>query len=115
MIARIWGILALVAIAALFIGGLLGGVSLILYRCGLISSQIAVAGVAEMLLSLVFLIAGVAISFAAVRTVRNRRERLLARLGHAALLAFCGVCWTIIGVRGIVWPELLRAAFGHGQ
>lgn len=113
MIARVWGIIGVVAFAAFVVGGLLGGVSLILYALGLLTGQLAVAGVAEVLMSVVFLIAGAGVLFAAARTVREASEPPLGRLVFGLVALFAGTCWTIIGVRGVVWPALLQAAFGR--
>lgn len=102
----------MIAFAAFVVGSMFAGVSLILYGFGALRGQVAVAGIAEMLVSLVFLIAGAGILFAVTRVSRNR-EPLLGRLVFALAALFCGSCWLIIGVRGIVWPELLQAAFGR--
>jgi len=113
MIARVWGILGVVAFAAFVLGSLLGGVSLVLYAFGLLTGQLAVAGVAEILVSIVFLIAGGGVLFAAARDVRNHREPLLGRLLFVSCALVAGTCWMTIGVRGILAPALLRAAFGR--
>jgi hypothetical protein len=111
MVARVWGILGVIAFAAFVVGSLLAGASLILYGFGAWRGQLAVAGIAEILLSLVFLIAGAGALFTVSRVSRDR-EPFLGRLVFAVVALFAGSCWLIIGVRGIVWPTLLRAAFG---
>ena len=58
MVVRIWGILGVIAFAAFVVGSLFAGASLILYGFGALRGQLAVAGIGEMLVSLVFLIAG---------------------------------------------------------
>jgi len=45
--------------------------------------------------------------------VSRNREAILGRVVFAVAALLAGSCWLIIGLRGIAWPELLRAAFGR--
>jgi len=102
-----------VAFAALFLSVFFGGVSLIFWLVGWFRAELVIAGIAEMLFSLDFLIAGVGVLYAAGRTVRSREGRWLGRIGVTFVYLFCAACWITIGVNGIVRPPLLRAAFGR--
>jgi hypothetical protein len=114
MLTRLWPILAGIAIVAFVAAGLLGAVSLVWYAYGSLTGQLAAAGVADLLLSVVFLIAGAGALFAAARTARRHREPLPGRVLFVLAALVAGTCCTIIGVRGIISPDLLRAAFGAG-
>ncbi len=114
MVARLWDILIFVAFAAFVLASLLGGISLILSELGAVRGQLALAGVAEVLVSVTFFIAGAGTLFAAARVMRNR-EPLLGRLVFAACALVASYCWLTIGVRGSVWPEIIRAAVGLVQ
>ena len=85
---------------------------MLLYGLGALRGQLAVAGIAEVLVSVVFLIAGAGLLFAVARASRSR-DPLLGRLVFLVAALLTGSCWVVIGVRGIVWPALLRAAFGY--
>ena len=58
VVARVWTILGTIAFVAFVVGSLLGGLSLLLYGFGATRGQLAVAGLAETIVSFVFLIAG---------------------------------------------------------
>jgi hypothetical protein len=109
---RAKGILFLVALGGLVVGSLLSGVSLVLYKLGLWRSQLAVAGVGVMLVSVTFLIAGLAMLPYGVMTLRDGREPMWSRLIFGTVMLVVGACWTATGVQGIFWPEFLRAALG---
>ena len=113
MMSRIWGILTVVAIVAFLVAGLLGVVARILYASGSPAGELAVVGVVGLFLSVVFLIAGAGILYAAARMVWQQREPFLTQLLFVLTALFCGTCWTIIGVRGLLWPEFLHTALGR--
>ena len=115
MVARVRNILAAVAfvagVAAFVLGCVLGGASLVLEAAGHTGAQLAVAGVSEMLISHVFLVAGAGLLVAAARTVRRGREALTQRLVFGLLSVCAGTCWIIGSALGLIRPEILRVAF----
>lgn len=109
---RLGAILTLVGIGSFVVASLLGGVSLGLEALGYPTAQVAVAGAAELLTSVLFLVCGVGIFRAARSVCGDRSEPPLKRVIVATAAVLAGICWTIGGVRGILHPLLLRAALG---
>src|SRR5438270_6056976 len=89
---RFWGIVFMVALAALVLSALFGGVSLIFWLVGWFRTELVIAGIAEMLLSLDFLIvvrrcSPRAVRLCSPRTVRRcslRTVRLCSLRTHGA-------------------------------
>lgn len=98
---------------AFVIAGLLGAFSLVSYEFGLSRIQVAIAGVAELLLSLFFVAAGGALVIVSARSLWGR-ESIIARLVFAGSALLTGVCWLVIGIKGIVSMDLLIATYKQG-
>jgi hypothetical protein len=109
--ARFWQILASTAVLAFLLSGLLAALSLLLKGIGLVSGQIVLGGLAEVLFSYVFLIAGMGILYAAARAIRRSSEPGIERIVFVVAGMFCGVCWVIIGIRGVFSSETLMLFF----
>ncbi len=114
MTTRTKGILFLIALGGFVGGSLLAGASFLLYKLGFGTGQLALAGVAEMLVSLMFLIAGLAIVPVAVRTFQDAHQASWSRIVFGIVMSFAGMCWISIGIQGIFWSKFVRAALGLG-
>lgn len=105
--ARIWHILTVAAVVASLLSGLLAAVSLVFAAFRITTGQIVSAGLAEYLLSFVFLAAGIGLLFGAWRAIRLSREPPLWRTGFIVSALLGGVGFVIIGASGLVWPDIL--------
>ena len=112
MPSRVWEILLPIGVLAFVFGCLLCGASLAFGSVGWTRTQVAVAGVGELLVSLVLLISGLGVLSSAWRQVRRSDLPLLPRSGFILTLLVGGCLMTVAGINGIVSPELLRMAVG---
>lgn len=110
--ARFWGILIVAAVVAFLLSGVLAGVSLLCSLVGFPSGQLLLAGVAEVLVSFVFLAAGAGALYAVFRAMFRSRDPVTERMVVVISGLICGVCWFYIGANGLVSPEILTLMFG---
>jgi len=108
------GRFTLVAVVAFVLATLFGGLSLLSYAGGHTAAHLRLAGVAEIFVAVVMLIAGVgAMASGGSDLWPGRRGSLSDRMwAWAALLA--GACMVAAAVAALMSHEFLRAATGAG-
>ena len=95
------------AILALLTGGLLAAVSLLFLAFGPLRGQLLFAGLAELLVSVLFLAAGVGMFCAVARAAGRATGPSVGDVAFVLCGSACAVCWTVIGVNGLFAPVIL--------
>jgi hypothetical protein len=105
--ARFWDILTVTAVTAFLISGVFAAISLLFLGVGLLTGQLIFAGLAEMLISYVFLAVGVAMLYAVSHAARRSSEPAIERVAFIFSGLLFGVCCIIIGISALASPEIL--------
>lgn len=107
--SRLGEFLVGIAIFAFLLCGLFAAISLVFRLFDLRTGQLLAGAVCEILLHTMFLALGLKAFESLQDLVRHSNDRIWLRIITGVSLLTCGLCWTSIGLRGIVQPEILMA------